>query len=94
MKPSGHGNYERLSEHKFDKYESNFMSYCYTLEAAIRRCSAKTKKKDFFKTFTKFTGKHLYRSLFLIKFCKFCRNFKERFLKKIHGGKNAIIDVI
>ena len=49
MKPSGHGNYERLSEHKFDKYESNFMSYCYTLEAAIRRCSAKTKKKTFLK---------------------------------------------
>ena len=53
-----------------------FVSLLFT-EAVVRRCSV---KKVFIKTFTKFTGKHLYQSFFLNKVVglRFGTLFKKR----------------
>ena len=57
-------------------------------EAVVLRCSV---KKSILKSFTKFTGKHLCQSLYLMKlatwgsgtsvFCEFCENFNNTFFK-------------
>ena len=75
------------------KNKTRVTMHCFNCRSSHQRCSI---KKGVFRNFTKFTGKHLCQSLFLMKIikqetlvqvfsCEFCEILRTSFLRNTSG---------